>query len=85
MQAVSETEMDLGEQQQIDDEMLEESELEEQEPGEPVEEEPIPYSINAFQQLDLVGTDLRFEAVEASNAAYVRHRISYLSNGVRIS
>lgn len=54
--------------------------------GEVVVEQPIvEYSVEALIDHDFQGTDLTFEQVEARTSTYTRHRISYMSNGVKVS
>lgn len=50
-----------------------------------LEQLPSEMTIDHFRRMRLSGTGLTLESIESRNAAYVRHRISYLSNGLRIS
>jgi len=51
----------------------------------PLEQLPSEFSIKHFSEMRLEGTDLVLESVETKTDAYTRHRISYRSNGLKIS
>lgn len=51
----------------------------------PLEQLPSEMSIEHFGRMRLEGTGLTLDSVEAKNDAYVRHRISYRSNGLKIT
>jgi dipeptidyl aminopeptidase/acylaminoacyl peptidase len=51
----------------------------------PLEQLPSEMTIAHFHAMRLSGTGLTLESVEARSSAYVRYRISYLSNGLNIS
>lgn len=51
----------------------------------PLEQLPSEMTLAHFSYMRLEGTDLTFDSVESRNDAYVRHRISYKSNGLRIT
>lgn len=50
-----------------------------------LEQLPAELTIDHFRTMRLSGTGLTLESVETRNAIYTRHRISYRSNGLRIT
>lgn len=51
----------------------------------PLEQLPSAFTLDHFSRMRLSGTGLTLESIELQNAAYTRYRISYLSNGLKIS
>lgn len=51
----------------------------------PLEQLPSELSIPHFSSMTLSGTALKLESIEATNNIYKRYRISYRSNGLRIT
>lgn len=50
-----------------------------------LEQVPAELSVAHFGEMRLEGTDFRLENVQEEHAAYVRHTVSYRSNGLRIT
>lgn len=51
----------------------------------PLEQLPSEFTLEHFANMRLTGTGLTLESVESKNSVYTRYRISYLSNGLRIT
>ncbi len=51
----------------------------------PLEQLPSEFTIDHFSKMQLVGTGLTLESIESKNTVYTRYRISYLSNGLKIT
>ncbi|UPA22392.1 alpha/beta fold hydrolase [Candidatus Peribacteria bacterium] len=51
----------------------------------PLEQLPSAWTIEHFANMRLSGTGLTLDSVESKNSVYTRHRISYFSNGLRIT
>lgn len=50
-----------------------------------LEQLPSEFTLEHFANMRLSGTGLTLESVESKNSVYTRYRISYLSNGLRIT
>lgn len=51
----------------------------------PLEQLPSEFTIDHFSKMQLVGTGLTLNSIESKNTVYTRYRISYLSNGLKIT